>query len=154
MQNFMPYSDFAKVAICLDYKRLGKQRLESRDTIYLCYRHKGFDKRIEFGKSDKQAEYLWRRYKNHPAVLMWISHINCLKKYYNTILQEWIDRDYKNNQKFMKINGKIIYPDFLFSKKFIKSHRSNLLRKNFEYYSKFGWNVKSNLPYIWPMKSK
>ena len=28
MQTFLPYPDFAKSAMCLDNKRLGKQRIE------------------------------------------------------------------------------------------------------------------------------
>ena len=28
MQTFLPYPDFKKSASCLDYKRLGKQRVE------------------------------------------------------------------------------------------------------------------------------
>ena len=29
MQTFLPYEDFTKTAQCLDYKRLGKQRVEA-----------------------------------------------------------------------------------------------------------------------------
>ena len=29
MQTFLPYSDFIKSAKCLDYRRLGKQRVEA-----------------------------------------------------------------------------------------------------------------------------
>ena len=29
MQTFLPYADFKKSAQCLDYKRLGKQRVEA-----------------------------------------------------------------------------------------------------------------------------
>ena len=29
MQTFLPYADFEKSAQCLDYKRLGKQRVEA-----------------------------------------------------------------------------------------------------------------------------
>ena len=32
---------------------------------------------------------------------------------------------------------------------FHASHISNLLRKNFEYYSQFGWKEDINLPYVW-----
>ena len=28
MQTFLPYKDFGKTAKCLDYRRLGKQRVE------------------------------------------------------------------------------------------------------------------------------
>ncbi len=33
MQTFLPYTDFKQSARCLDYKRLGKQRLEARTIL-------------------------------------------------------------------------------------------------------------------------
>jgi hypothetical protein len=30
------------------------------------------------------------------------------------------------------------------------SHRSNLLRKLPEHYSRFGWSEPCDLPYVWP----
>jgi hypothetical protein len=30
------------------------------------------------------------------------------------------------------------------------SHRSNLLRKDDEYYGRFGWSESPDLPYWWP----
>lgn len=151
MQNFHPYKSIIKTAKCLDYRRLGKQRVESYDSIYLCYRHKGIDKRIEFNKSNKQVEYLWKRYKNHPAVLMYINYINYLKLYYNTIRQEWISRGYNNSLPKLRIHGKIIVPHFIGNRKFHNSHKSNLLRKNSNYYSQFNWKIKNDLPYFWPI---
>jgi hypothetical protein len=31
------------------------------------------------------------------------------------------------------------------------SHRSNLLRKDREFYSKYGWAESDDLPYVWPV---
>jgi hypothetical protein len=31
------------------------------------------------------------------------------------------------------------------------SHRSNLLRKDSEFYGKFGWAEPDDLPYFWPI---
>lgn len=31
------------------------------------------------------------------------------------------------------------------------SHRSNLLRKEPEYYTQFGWTEPPDLPYVWPV---
>ena len=45
--------------------------------------------------------------------------------------------------------NKIIYPHWLGYEPFHASHRSNLLRKDAEYYSQFGWTEPDNLPYIW-----
>ena len=41
-------------------------------------------------------------------------------------------------------------PKWLGNKKFHASHRSNLLRKDREWYSQFGWTEPDDLPYIWP----
>lgn len=37
---------------------------------------------------------------------------------------------------------------------FHESHQSNLLRKDYAYYSQFNWNVPDDLPYIWPKGGK
>ena len=45
-------------------------------------------------------------------------------------------------------------PKWLGNKKFHSAMRSNLLRKDKKYYSKFGWKEKDNLPYIWVLKKE
>ena len=82
---------------------------------------------------------------------MWRGYEDSLKEYFNSILMEWIERGYKNNMLYEIINKQypIKYPFWLGNEKFHASHRSNLLRKNFEWYSKFGWTEPNNLPYIW-----
>ena len=45
--------------------------------------------------------------------------------------------------------GKIKYPHWLGNKSFHSSHRANLLRKDLEYYSKFGWIENPINPYTW-----
>jgi hypothetical protein len=44
------------------------------------------------------------------------------------------------------------YPPWLGNESFHASHRSNLLRKDFDYYSQFKWTEPTTLPYIWPSK--
>jgi len=83
---------------------------------------------------------------------MWKGNSNFLKLYFNESLKEWIKRGYKNNMEFEKINGKILMPKWFGNKKFHASHRSNLLRKDKKYYSKFKWKEKENMPYVWPDK--
>lgn len=133
MQTFLPYPDFKQSLECLDYRRLGKQRLEAFQIL-----------NIILNRTDKKG---WR---NHPAVLMWKNYPNALKEYYNTALQTWINKGYKNNMKFEKISGKIIYPAFVGDEDFHNSHKSNLLRKKFDFYSQYNWNLPDNLPYLWP----
>jgi len=143
MQNFLPYSDFRKTAKCLDYRRLGKQRVEAWQ-IY---------------KALTEKEYGW---KNHPIVKMWKGYEKALFLYGWYICQEWRTRQY-NGQMWERFidemhlqyhNKDVIYPSWLGNKKFHASHRSNLLRKDKKYYSQFGWKEKDNLPYVWLTERK
>jgi hypothetical protein len=135
LNTFLPYVDFSKSAKCLDYKRLGKQRVEAWQ-IYLALTKKN---------------YGW---KNHPIVKMWKGYEGDLLFYGLTMCMEWRERGYIDNLaiRFLKELKKIKFtglPKWLGNKKFHASMRSNLLRKNKKYYSKFGWKEKDNLPYYW-----
>jgi hypothetical protein len=44
-----------------------------------------------------------------------------------------------------------LQPPWLGNESFHASHRSNLLRKNPAWYSKFGWSESDNLEYVWPV---
>jgi hypothetical protein len=129
MQTFLPYPNFKKSLHTLDYRRLGKQRVEAYQII----------RAIKYGGA----------YSNHPAVKMWRGHINALKQYYNLALEEWINRGYKNRMEKMLIHGRIVYPPWFGSHDFHAAHRSNLLRKNHSHYGHFGWQEKHDLPYLW-----
>jgi hypothetical protein len=139
MNTFLPYPDFQKSAQCLDYKRLGKQRVEAWQ-IYL---------------SLHLEDYGWQ---NHPIVKMWRDFELALLDYGMTMCEEWIKRGYKDTmlqkfyKEFLEWNGenlRIFYPSWLGNRKFHSAMRSNLLRKDKKYYSKFGWKEKDNLPYYW-----
>ena len=41
------------------------------------------------------------------------------------------------------------FPHWLGNEKFHSSHRANLLRKDYEYYSQFGWDENPESPYVW-----
>lgn len=140
MQTFLPYADFEKTAKCLDYRRLGKQRVEAMQIINTLLRRP-----ILNGKKR-------RGWLKHPAVLMWANYVDALKLYYNEIVKEWIRRGYQNNLRFERIDIEIFeLPEWLGNETFHASHRSNLLRKNSDYYSKFSWGLPDNLPYYWPV---
>ena len=132
MQTFLPLPNFEKSFKCLDYKRLGKQRSEAKTII----------KSLEIGTG----------WSNHPAVLMWKGFENALKMYHNLCITEWVSRHYKNNMENFEIEGEIIFPPWFGDERFHASHRSNLLRKNFEFYSRYGWGESVDLPYFWPTK--
>ena len=73
MQTFLPYPSFKQSAEALDYKRLGKQRIEAM-TIYDIL-------------TERTKTIAWT---HHPALLMWKRYEDALALYYNCIRQEWI----------------------------------------------------------------
>ena len=135
MQTFLPNKNFRKTTKILDYRRLGKQRVEALQIL-----------NILLNRTKTKG------WNNHPAVLMWQGYTNALKEYLNECIAEWENRGYKNNMKKEIIRGKIVCPTWLGNKNFHASHRSNLLRKDLKYYSQFGWKESNNLEYIWPSK--
>tara|TARA_R110000824_G_scaffold82342_3_gene206376 strand:+ start:591 stop:1100 length:510 start_codon:yes stop_codon:yes gene_type:complete len=144
MQTFLPVADFKASAKILDYKRLGKQRVEGMQLL-----------------NAMQPDYDKKGWLNHPATVMWTGYENALKEYVNTMITEWKARGYNNTMQYYDIGGWVTYPDWLGSERIHKSHRMNLLRKDFTYYSKF-WpeeaihNVMNieTYPYYWPVGNR
>lgn len=135
MQTFLPYASFEETAQVLDSKRLGKQRLEAAQILRII----------------TTPDYVgaWR---HHPAVLMWYGYASALREYLNTIISEWERRGYKNTMPYHHLAGlHIHYPWWLGDPRFHDAHKSNLLRKDWLYYSQFGWEVPADLPYYWPV---
>ena len=141
MQTFLPYESFEKSAQTLDWRRLGKQRVEGMQIINAIT-----------GKKRKDGKP-YKGWINHPCSVMWKDYVPALKHYTNVIIQEWITRGYNNNMEFYD-TGKIIMPDWIGNEKFHSSHRANLLRKDFDYYSQFGWTENPERPYVWHDKEK
>ena len=130
MQTFLPYPNFKKSAEILDYRRLGKQRVEA----------------LQILKAVQNENYGW---KSHPIVKMWKGFESALIEYKNTMIHEWISRGYNNNMMLDAVSEQIVYPPWLGIKEFHASHRSNLLNKDLEYYSQFNWKEKPGMDYIW-----
>ena len=131
MQTFLPYPNFVDSLDCLDYRRLGKQRVEAYQIINA----------LE-GKS--------KGWVNHPATKMWAANIDALKLYCNIAIEKWIGRGYKNTMKFYPTNNKVDMPSWLGDIYLHASHRSNLLRKDREFYGQYKWNEPHDLEYVWP----
>jgi hypothetical protein len=142
MQTFLPYDDFARSARVLDYRRLGKQRVETYQLLkaLLDPNPKGW--------------------VNHPAAKMWRGHELRLVTYGVAICDEWLRRGYRDGcrDKILSYADRAPftrdtwYPDWLGNEQFHASHRSNLLRKSPEFYSQYGWTESPDLEYIWPVK--
>ena len=136
MQTFLPYESFKKSASVLDYRRLGKQRVEGMQII---------------NAIENQNKQGWQ---NHPVTKMWTPYVNSLKYYTDVIIREWISRGYNNNMELYGIDelvkdDMLTFPHWLGNEKFHSSPRANLLRKDYEYYSQFGWTENPNNPYVW-----
>jgi hypothetical protein len=134
MQTFLPYDDFLQSVKVLDYKRLGKQRVETFQVLNILL--------------DRTPTKGWR---NHPVTRMWTGYEEALKLYQNFTIEEWIKRGYKNNMKLEEVNMRDIkLPPWFGSKELHRSHRSNLLRKDYEYYSQY-FDEPTDLEYHWPV---
>lgn len=140
MQTFLPYPSFRDTAMCLDYRRLGKQRVEAWQILQLVS-----------GQTDN-------RWKHHPIVRMWTGHERALALYGSYMCTFWKQRGYKDTlqqrfEEFLRKNpipkDELYMPGWMGSEALHASHRSNLLRKDPKWYSQFGWEEKDNLPYVW-----
>ena len=134
MQTFLPYPNFKKSVKCLDYRRLGKQRVEAFQIL-----------NVLLGRTKTKG------WINHPATKMWCGYENALKHYFNICVDEWKKRGYNNNMRYEAIKGDIIMPPWLGGRNFHKSHKSNLLRKLPDHYNKHFKDIPDDLPYIWPI---
>jgi hypothetical protein len=138
MQTFLPYPDFVTSAKLLDYRRLGKQRLEAKQLI----------NSIEKLKTDPNAKVGWA---NHPARQMWVGYEEALKLYHNCMVQEWINRGYNNTMAMYVVDyDNLKFPPWLGNPKLHASHRANLIRKDPVYYSQ--WTEDPTMEYYWPTR--
>ncbi len=138
MQTFLPEMTFTASAQALDNKRLGKQRVEVLQLL-----------RALSGES--------KGWVNHPACRMWRGYEKGLAVYGLAVCFEWLERGFKDTceEKIIAIGQKYthqsqLYPPWL-NEDFITAHRSNLIRKNPEYYAHKWPDTPKDLPYIWPV---
>lgn len=146
MQTFVPCVTYAECASVLDRQRLGKQRVESLQILTSLHA-------LQSG-----YKYGW---SHHPAVKMWSGHEIQLAVYSIAICNEWISRNYKDTckEKIKKLlkefeknkNANDSKPPWWGDIRVHDSHKSKLLFKAPNYYSKFNWDVENNLDYYWPV---
>jgi len=139
MQTFLPYASFQKSARALDYRRLGKQRVETFQLL-----------RALNGET--------KGWRNHPAARMWDGYEKTLVVYGTTICAEWKARGYVDNmqnrigQYFYKFPDAADFrPPWLGDQEFHLSHQSNLIRKFPEHYGPQFPGVPDDLSYVWPV---
>jgi len=136
MQTFLPYPDFEASVRCLDYRRLGKQRVEAHQILKALERH----------RSNKRGGWT-----NHPAVIMWEGYEDALTLYMNAAIREWMKRGYNNTMELAPVATDSEMPSWMGDEEFHASHRANLLRKDAAHYGRYGWTESPDLPYVWPV---
>lgn len=161
MQTFLisDSTDFSVTAQALDNKRLNKQALEAWQIMLTNLQ---LDPSGNFRKP--------KGWVNHPAVKMWRGYEPTLFVYIEAMVKEWIERGYSSTildkaSKTLKtgFDKKLIKNVFgvpywmrdqiLFSN-IVASHRTALLVKNYDWYSRYGWSEDSGVApegyeYVW-----
>ncbi|CAB4179346.1 hypothetical protein UFOVP1033_92 [uncultured Caudovirales phage] len=132
VNTFLPYPQFTKSAQALDYRRLGKQRVEAWQIL----------------QALRGETTGWT---NHPATNMWRGHERALCEYGIAICKEWISRGYQDTMldRFVAVHSFLPdcdMPVWLGDPHFHESHQSNLMRKDPKYYD---FHVLNDLPYLW-----
>ena len=120
----------------LDYRRLGKQRVEAKQIIDT----------IE-NKTDG--------WKNHPVSKMWKDHVIGLKYYFNCCVDEWVNRGYKNTMIKYDLSDYLLpdgsydelklLPWFYYNKQIQESFKASLYRKEPDFYKDI---ISHDSPYV------
>jgi hypothetical protein len=149
VQTFLPYPDFRRSARALDRRRLGRQRVEA----------------LQLLNALTVPGHGWR---HHPAAKMWRGHEEALVRYALTMCETWAELGYADtvaqtitshlrerlgiaevrSQRQLARAGAL--PPWLGDRRFHRSHRSNLLRKDPEHYRPIFGAVPDDLEYVWP----
>jgi hypothetical protein len=138
VQTFLPVPDFAETARILDDARLGKQRVETFQII-------------------RTLDGVTKGWRNHPAVRMWRGYETALIEYGLAMCTEWDERGYADTVRGKLADhrraagGPLVLPPWIGDEALHASHRSNLLRKDPEFYGRYHWSEPADLPYVWPV---
>lgn len=162
MQTFLPYPDYARSARVLDYRRLGKQRVECLQLLH-----------VLLGQRTVPTEEGWmvepfnpKGWVNHPAANMWRGYEPALAQYAMVMCDEWVRRGYNDScrARIMTLmlsvepitlapalrTSELPKPPWFGNEEFHAAHRSNLLRKDPNWYGHYKWTEPNDLPYVWP----
>lgn len=169
MQTFLPYSDFYLSAVCLDNKRLGKQRVETLQIMsvltglrLISTRKDPDGKTIQLDRDEWTTEPLTKKgWANHPAVKMWRGYEYYLFMYQQAVCNTWTSRAFKDTcldktsflySAWRRSNPAAVEkPPWLADAALHLSHKSNLVRKLPEHYGLLWPDVPGNLEYLWPV---
>ena len=140
LQTYLPYPCFELSALSLDLTRLKAQRVNCMSII-------------------NTLDGRTTTWKYHPATKMWRGFRASLLRYAIQICKECKNRHVKDDHlsDFLRLIITTEYmdavsPDWLGDDLLHKSHRSNLIRLNPEWYQKgLGWDDPNDIPMYWPV---
>lgn len=144
MQTFLPDPNYSTSAAFLDKRRCWKQVLEARQIL------------ASLGVTvlKKDGTPYKKTHPNHPIYKMWHKNISSLMVYHDALMNKTLLNGTKTAPFYFFKNWFELLdqntPDWLGNKNFHDSHKSNLLRKDFEFYSGYNWDISSDLEYVWP----
>lgn len=129
MQTFLPFTDMQASVKALDYRRLGKQRIEVVQML-------------------KALLGLNKGWRNHPATLQWRGYESALCEYGLYACAEWISRGYVDNTapvllQLITPNANTLPP--WWGGKLHDYHKGHLYRKDNIYYAQ--WRAYVLEPY-------
>ncbi|MCF6744179.1 hypothetical protein E9529_07805 [Blastococcus sp. KM273128] len=149
MQTFLPVADFVESARLLDNPRLGKQRVET----------------LQILRALELPDYGWA---SHPAVLMWKGRTPALVAYGLAMARVWRERGFADTTEAQigefapEVVGRSqaelaaagLLPSWVGNEELHRSHRSNLVAKDPEFYrgrfAEIFGPEPDDLPYLWP----
>jgi pyrimidine dimer DNA glycosylase len=145
MQTFLPYPSFLASAQALDRQRLGKQRVET----------------LQILRALELPDYGWQ---NHPAVRMWRGRTPALVRYGLDCVRVWTSRGHGDSTaeqiaEFAPWIGELsqddlrrefLLPTWLGNERLHRSHRSQLIGKDAEFYRPLFPETPEGLDYFWP----
>jgi Pyrimidine dimer DNA glycosylase len=145
MQTFLPYESFLASAQVLDRKRLGKQRVET----------------LQILRALELPDYGWQ---NHPAVRMWRGRTPALVRYGLDCVRVWTARGHDDGTAEQiaefapwvreltqaDLRRESLLPSWLGDERLHRSHRSQLIAKEPEYYRPLFPESLEGLDYFWP----
>lgn len=139
MQTFVPCASATECAQALDWRRLNKQITET----------------IQILNALTGASSGW---SNHPAVQMWRGHEQALAVYGLLMVGEWRNRGYTSHvESAAKLESWVVklphtgWPEWWQREDVMRSHQSNLVRKDPGHYRPQFPDVADDLPYVWPI---
>ena len=149
MQTFLPVPDFRESARMLDSPRLGKQRVETLQVL----------------RALELPDYGWT---SHPVVHMWRGRTAALVVYGLATVEVWRERGFADSTRTLiaefapdaagatqeELARAGMLPSWVGDEAVHRSHRSNLLAKDPDFYRpqfrpRFGAEPE-DLPYLWP----